>query len=259
MKPLQEWWASLDRSRQGAVGVGALALVLVGVVVAATLAPRGTEPVAVASAPVATTVASDALTTTLPIVEPKPTEVGVPTIKSLKELKERFGDPPTANRGRIRIPGLGIDAPIGVRSVPASLEMPAPTGPADVVLYDFPTAPHYGGMPGRGGNAVLSGHVDYSFKLPYAEANYTGLAVFALLRTVQPNSDQIQLQIDGRTLTYTVQWVRSISAEHGNWGDLLARDIGADAITIVTCDGAFNPVTQEYADRIVVRAVRSAF
>ena len=51
----------------------------------------------------------------------------------------------------------GIDAPLGVRSVPASLDMPSPTGPADVVLYDFSVAPHYGGMPGQGGNAVLSG------------------------------------------------------------------------------------------------------
>lgn len=258
MEPLTEWWAALDRSRRAALGVGGLALVLLAVVVIATSGLGKQEPVQVASAPVATNTAE--ATSAVPIVEPKPTETGVPTIKSLKELKERFGDPPTANRGRFRAPGLGIDAPVGIRSVPASLEMPAPTGPADVVLYDFSVAPHYGGMPGGGGNVVLSGHVDYSYKLPYADANYTGLAVFALLRTAQPNSDQIQLQFDGRTLTYTVQWVRSVSAEDGNWGELLAHDVGGmDALTIVTCDGAFNPTTQEYADRIVVRAVRSAF
>jgi sortase (surface protein transpeptidase) len=253
MKPLITWWAALDRSRRSALGVAALAVVLL-VVVAVAGSGIGRE-----SAAQATATAAAEPTSTVPVAEPKPTETGVPTITSLKELKERFGDPPTATRGRLRIPGLGVDAPIGVRSVPASLDMPSPTGPADVVLYDFSVAPHYGGMPGRGGNAVLSGHVDYSYKLPYANANYTGLAVFALLRTAQPNSDQIQLQIDGRTLTYTVQWVRSISADHGNWGDILANHVGGDALTIVTCDGDFNPATQEYSNRTVVRAVRTAF
>jgi len=257
MKPLMEWWATLDRSRRSAVGVAGLALVLLLVVVIATAGiGRGQAPQAVQ----ATATAAAVPATTVQIAEPKPTETGIPTIKTLKELKERFGDPPTATRGRLRIPGLGVDAPIGVRSVPASLDMPSPTGPADVLLYDFPTAPHYGGMPGRGGNVVVSGHVDYSYKLPYAEANYTGLAVFALLRTAQPNSDQIQLQFDGRTLTYTVQWVRSVSAISGNWGNLLANDVGGvDAITIVTCDGDFDPATQEYSNRTVVRAIRTAF
>jgi len=256
MKPLVEWWAALDRSRRSAIGVAGLAGVLL-VVVAIAGSGIGRTPAAPVAQVTATATAEP--TSTVAVVEPKPTETGVPTITSLKELKERFGDPPTAKRGRLRIPGLGIDAPIGVRSVPASLDMPSPTGPADVVLYDFAVAPHYGGMPGQGGNAVLSGHVDYSYKLPYADANYTGLAVFALLRTAQPNSDQIQLQMDGRTLTYTVQWVRSISAENGNWGDLLAHDVGGDALTIVTCDGDFNPATQEYSSRTVVRAVRTAF
>lgn len=258
MKPLMEWWAALDRSRRSALGVAGIALVLLAVVAIAS-SGIGREAPAQAVQTTATAAASEPVAAA-PVVEPKPTETGIPTIKTLKELKDRFGDPPTATRGRLRVPGLGIDAPVGVRSVPASLEMPSPTGPADVVLYDFPTAPHYGGMPGRGGNVVVSGHVDYSYKLPYAEANYTGLAVFALLRTAQPNSDQIQLQFDGRTLTYTVQWVRSVSAANGNWGDLLANDVGGvDAITIVTCDGDFDPATQEYTNRTVVRAVRSAF
>jgi sortase (surface protein transpeptidase) len=257
MKPLSEWWASEDPSRRAGLGVGAMAVLLIALVAGITAFNGGEghpAPVEVTSA-LAPTVAA---TSVLPVVEPHPTDTAVPTIKTLKELKERFGDPPSANQGRLRIPGLGVDAPIGIRAVPASLQMPAPTGPADVVLYDFSIAPEFGGMPGAAGNAVLSGHVDYSYKLPYANANYTGLGVFALLRTAQPNSDQVQIVMGGKTLTYTVQWVKTVSASTGNWADILAHDVGGDAITIVTCDGAFNPATQEYSDRTVLRAVRSS-
>ena len=254
MNPLTRWWASQDTSRRSAIGVGGLAVVLlVAVSIFTIFRTHPHEPVVVEVAPVPTVSATSIVT----LPDPSPTDVGVPTIRSLKELKERFGNPPTANRGRLRIPGLGVDAPLGVRAVPASLQMPAPTGPSDVVLYDFAVAPQFGGLPGGGGNAVFSGHVDYSYKLPYANANYTGLGVFALLRTAQPSSDQVQVTLDGRTTTYTVEWVRTLSAQSGNWGDVLAHDIGGDHITIVTCDGAFNPTTLEYSDRTVLRAVRT--
>ena len=156
MKPLTEWWAALDRSHRSALGVAALAVVLLVVVVITSsgIGRQTAVPVVQATA----TAAADP-TSVAVVVEPKPTETGVPTVTSLKELKERFGDPPTAKRGRLRVPGLGIDAPLGVRSVPASLDMPSPTGPADVVLYDFSVAPHYGGMPGQGGNEIGRAHV----------------------------------------------------------------------------------------------------
>lgn len=254
MNPLTQWWASQNTSRRSAMGVGGLAVILVAVVALFTIFGSRPEPVVVEVAPVPTASA----TSIVDLAEPSPTATGIPTLRSLKELKERFGDPPTANRGRIRIPGLGIDAPIGVRAVPGSLQMPAPSGPSDVLLYDFSVAPQFGGLPGDGGNAVFSGHVDYSYKLPYANANYTGLGVFALLRTAQPSSDQVQVTLDGRTTTYTVQWVRTLSAHSGNWGDVLAHDVGGEAITIVTCDGTFNPATLEYSDRTVLRAIKSS-
>src|SRR3712207_2298177 len=36
-----------------------------------------------------------------------------PLVRSLEELRERYGDPPDALYGRIRIPALGVDAPLG--------------------------------------------------------------------------------------------------------------------------------------------------
>ena len=59
-------------------------------------------------------------------------------------------------------------------------------------------------------------------------------------------------------LNFTVE-LREGAHHSGNWGGLLAHDVGGEALTIVTCDGDFNPATQEYSNRTVVRAVRTAF
>ncbi len=257
----QGWWAARTRAAQRNIvaGVGVASILLL---VAASLAvPRGAPRPAVAATPapaLAPAVVIAALTATPSIVvTPAPTVAGILTIGTLKELRERFGEPPDAKRGRFRIPQLGIDAPLGVRAVQLpGLVLDTPSGPADVVMYDFSAEPRYGGSPGAGGNAIFSGHVDYSHKLPYAAANYHGRAVLWDLRLLAVG-DAIEIVVDGQTLRYTVQWRQLVSAEHGNWDQLLARNAGADVITVITCDGAFDPKTQEYSSRTVVRAVRA--
>src|SRR5690606_32142166 len=57
------------------------------------------------------------------------------TISDLDELRERFGDPPDATYGTMRIPSIGIEAPIGTRVVGEDGVMADPTGPSDVVWY----------------------------------------------------------------------------------------------------------------------------
>jgi sortase (surface protein transpeptidase) len=255
------WWSRLPPPRRRALivtlaaavlAVGAGLIAMTGESPPPVVAERAGTPIAVASSVIDPGTPVAAIAT----AELEPTEVGLPTLSSLKDLRDRFGDPPSARRGRFRIPRIGVDAPLGIRAVPASLQLPSPAGPADVVLYDFGAAGDYwGGMPG-GGNAVFSGHVDYSYRLPYAEANYHGRAVFWDLRVLAPG-DEINILIDGVTFTYAVAWKRTLPASGEVWGEILQRDVGADAITLVTCDGEFNPATQEYNSRTVVRAVRA--
>lgn len=253
---LRQWWAAQTRAARlnlsAAAGVAAiLALVGASLLVSRRAPEQRLVAVTVASVP------REVTATPAPVVEPEPTAAGIPTVGNLKELRDRFGEPPDAKRGRFRIPQLGIDAPLGVRAVvPPGLVMYAPTGPADVVMYDFSADPRYGGSPGTGANAIFSGHVDYSYKLPYAAANYHGRAVFYDVRLLAPG-DQIDVVIDGQSLRYAVQWRQLVSADGGDWDRLLARNVGADSITLITCDGAFNPATQEYSSRTVVRAVRA--
>ena len=253
------WWAVQTRATQRniAAGLGVASILLL--VVVSLAVPRHAPPAVVIVASAASTPAPllAAITATPSVVvTPAPIAAGIQTVGTLKELGDRFGEPPDAKRGRFRIPQLGIDAPLGVRAVlPPDLVMHAPTGPADVVMYDFSADTRYGGSPGAGGNAIFSGHVDYSYKLPYAAANYHGRAVFWDVRLLAAG-DTIEIVVDGQTLWYAVQWRQLVTVEQANWDQLLSRRAGADVITLITCDGAFNPATQEYASRTVVRAVR---
>jgi sortase (surface protein transpeptidase) len=256
---MRTWWAGLPSSRRTAVAIG-FAAVILAVTAGVVALTGGTSPAVAVVITTPTSTAEPGVPTAVAAIataELEPTQTGLPTITSLKELRERFGDPESAKRGRFRIPRIGVDAPLGVRAVPGSLQLPSPVGPADVVLYDFgASSDAWGGMPGSGGNAIFSGHVDYSYRLPYAEANYHGKGVFYDLRILAPG-DEIAIVLDGRTTTYAVQWKRVVPAYGEQWGELLTSNVGGDAITLITCDGDFNAATQQYNSRTVIRAVRA--
>jgi LPXTG-site transpeptidase (sortase) family protein len=178
-----------------------------------------------------------------------------PTIKDLNELRATYGDPADATYGRMRIPAIGVDAPIGVRVVGADGAMPDPTGPSDVVWYDFQNMPGFGGVPGAGHNAVFAAHVDRAAYLDYAGVNYIGAGIFYSLSDLDPG-DLIELDIGGNTLYYIVAWRQTVSASDTQWADYLTSDVGIDSITLITCGGQFDAETHGYTKRTLVRATR---
>jgi sortase (surface protein transpeptidase) len=178
-----------------------------------------------------------------------------PTIKDLNELRATYGDPADATYGRMRIPAIGVDAPIGVRVVGADGAMPDPTGPSDVVWYDFQNMPGFGGVPGAGHNAVFAAHVDRAAYLDYAGVNYIGAGIFYSLSDLDPG-DLIELDIGGNTLYYIVAWRQNVSASDTQWADYLTSDVGIDSITLITCGGQFDAETHGYTKRTLVRATR---
>ena len=184
-------------------------------------------------------------------------EEGVPTVTSIAELHEVFGEPPFADVGRVRIPSLGVDAPISFRLVGDDGVLPNPVGPDEVSLYDLSALPGMGGLPGEeGSNAVLSGHVDQRTWLEYAQVNYVGLGIFAYLDNLTPGQ-QIDLEVYGGFHSYVVEWVREVGASSGGeWNDILSATPGVQAITLITCGGDFDPSSATYASRTVVRAVK---
>ncbi|MBM4415575.1 MAG: class F sortase, partial [Chloroflexi bacterium] len=181
---------------------------------------------------------------------------GAPLVRSLTELRERYGDPRDANYGRLRIPALGIDAPIGRRLVPPDGTLAEPIGPSDVTLYDFAGWPGYGGMPGAGGNAIIAGHVDRDAFLQYAGVRYLGPGIFYQLAQIG-EGDTIEVAAGGRTYRYHVIWVRETNAKLENWAAIMSSDVVPEAITLITCGGAFDDASGEYTHRTIVRALRS--
>lgn len=178
------------------------------------------------------------------------------TVYSLETLRSTYGDPPDANYGRMRIPSLHVDAPIGRRVVGRDGQLDDPTGASDVVWYDFAAIAGLGGTPGGGGNAVFAGHVDRAAFLAYAGVQYSGPGIFYSLDQLG-SGEVIEVAVNGKTTRYAVQWVRELNASSADWREIVSSKVGGDAITLITCGGTFDRATHEYSHRTVVRALRA--
>ena len=274
-----EWWGERPSVARWTILGGGAGLV-VGLVIAVALialSGGGSDTPEVVATPVRPSATADATEdpTPVPIVGslraaspaelddpfygvgaiPPAPEVGPPTVGSLSELHNQYGEAPDATLGRLRIPVLGVDAALGTRYVSGSA-MPNPTGPGDVVWYDFSEWPGLGGVPGAGGNAIFSGHVDYFAPVSWAEAIYRGRGVFFNVGLLSPG-DIIEVQIGGNTLQYAVAWREEVSAgTDGDWSTILSSNVGGDSITLITCGGEFDITQRSYNSRVVVRAQR---
>jgi sortase (surface protein transpeptidase) len=177
-----------------------------------------------------------------------------PVLHDLSAFRKKYGDPKQANYGRIAIPSIGVDAPLGRSVVGKDGALADPFGPTDVVWYDFGNRKDLGGVPGAGGNAVFAGHVDRAGLVEYAGANYSGPAVFFSLDRLTPG-DVIEITTNGKTLRYGIVWVKQVPSDT-DWNQLFSSKVLGDSITIVTCGGDFDYDKHEYLHRLVVRAVR---
>ncbi len=215
---------------------------------AATPAPGGTAPATATPEPTATPAP--------PTPDPTPTPApGDTVVTTISDLHAGYGEPPGAVLGRLRVPTLGIDAPLGVRLVGGDGQMPNPAGPSDVIWYDFSGWDGIGGSIGGGGNAVFSGHVDYAAHVPYADVDYRGRGVFFSLSLLSPG-DVIEVERAGESIRYAVSWRQTVNAEGTDWGEMLSSDVPVDSITLITCGGEFNYEERSYVDRVVIRAER---
>jgi LPXTG-site transpeptidase (sortase) family protein len=144
--------------------------------------------------------------------------------------------PPPA---RLVIPSIGVDASVIVLGIDENNVMQAPQSGEQVAWYDFSAAP------GSPGNAVMSGHVDYS-RAP---------AVFWRLRELKPGDRLLVYGRTGEEYRYTVGDVVSYRTA----GPPVEQILGAttyEALTLITCDGTFDPNARAYDHRLVIRAVR---
>jgi len=187
--------------------------------------------------------------TLTPLPSATPTPTALPPLEAAAAPAEgsdsHAPSGPAAESGmRMVIPKIGVNAPVTVRTMGLDGVMGTPNGRFDVVWYDFSAFSGMGGYPGSSGNAVFSGHVDYH---PHYEA------VFWDLRLLAPG-DIIEVYLpDGTVARYSVQWSQEIdpASDFSSY----CHDTGEATITIVTCQGTFNPSTGQYDHRLVVRGV----
>jgi len=174
---------------------------------------------------------------------PAPTAVPGRQVQAPSPIHQPEGSQIYGTADRLVIRRLGINAPVNISVVPPSGEMGVPLGANDVVLYDFSAVGGgLGGYPGRGGNTVIAGHVDY----------ICCLAVFAPLRYVQEGDVIDYYTGDGGHYQYVVQWFGDFPNDT-NWAPYMGG--GPDIMTLITCNGTFNQAAHEYDHRRLVRAV----
>ena len=141
---------------------------------------------------------------------------------------------------RLLIPAIGVDAPISVKGLRPDAVMDVPDGPEDVAWYNF-TA-----RPGMGGNAVISGHLDYR--------NY-GAAVFWRLKELH-EGDIVEVRLaDGSVLRYQVSLRLSYDARLAPVPEIVGPT-SKEVVTLITCGGTFDSGSRSYSQRLVVRAER---
>jgi LPXTG-site transpeptidase (sortase) family protein len=145
----------------------------------------------------------------------------------------------------LSIPAIGVDAGIYSRTIGDDGQMGDPSGPFQVIWYDFGANgwTGLGGVPGEpGANAVMAGHVDYI---------HVGRAVFYSIRDLQPN-DIITVNTDNGPINYAVQWSQWAEPDQDFTG--FVAQTGQESITLVTCIGSFS--AGHYSNRFIVRGVR---
>jgi LPXTG-site transpeptidase (sortase) family protein len=139
---------------------------------------------------------------------------------------------------RIRIPAIGVDAPVVVKGLDSERRMEAPDHPDEIAWYDF-TA-----LPGQGSNVVLAGHVDFAG---------VGPAVFWDLWRVRVG-DLVELGLaDGRVSRYRVTGLETVEERQAPV-ERIVGPTGQERLTLITCAGSYNPATGRYDQRLIVTA-----
>lgn len=173
---------------------------------------------------------------------------------SVPAWTKKYGEPKGTDFARLRIPSIGVNAPVGAWAVKGAV-MPEPYGPVDVAWYDLSAFPGQGGYPGDGKNAVFGAHADLNRDIASVGQHYTGPAVFWDLDQLKPG-DRVEVDLNGQTLKYSVVWSREVAASTTDWGQHWSNNVKVDSITLYTCSGKFNADTHEYTTRLIVRAER---
>jgi LPXTG-site transpeptidase (sortase) family protein len=137
---------------------------------------------------------------------------------------------------RLVIAAIGVDAKIEAQGLDSQRNLATPADFHDVAWYRL------GPMPGQPGNALLNGHVNW----------WTGDAVFTNLTRIKVGDEVRVIRADGVVVTFTVTGKQTVDAK-ARIASLFAPSSTA-TLTLITCSGVWNPLTQSDTERLLVSA-----
>lgn len=139
---------------------------------------------------------------------------------------------------RLRIPAIGVNAPVEQVSQKADGTMGTPTTFGDVAWYEP------GSKPGAPGNAVFAGHVDNAL---------TTAGVFEHLGDLKAGDYVSVEDAQGKTLLYRVVSSQSYPASQAPLEQIFAT-AGPAQLVLITCTGQWVTSQKQYDQRLVVVA-----
>lgn len=140
---------------------------------------------------------------------------------------------------RLKIPAIEVDADVEYVGLTADGAMDVPTNPDNVAWYQL------GPRSGENGNAVMAGH--------YGIWKDGQGSAFDQLHTLQ-TGDAIYVEDDGGIVTeFVVRDSRSYDPE-ADATDVFITNDGLPHLNLITCEGDWDSVTQNYSSRLVIFA-----
>jgi LPXTG-site transpeptidase (sortase) family protein len=136
----------------------------------------------------------------------------------------------------LRIPGIGVDAPIDSVGLTPEGAMDVPKGPATSAWFDL------GPRPGENGSAVIDGHFGWKDGIP---------AVFDNLSKLQKGDIVYVDDTTGSTTAFVVRDIETYG-HNEDASDIFASDDGKAHLNLITCGGVWNNAQKSYSNRLVV-------
>ncbi|MBK1783111.1 class F sortase [Prauserella cavernicola] len=162
------------------------------------------------------------------------------TPPSLPPSVSAEADAQVADPVRLRIPAIGVDAPVGPLEVDAHNVLPPPETNEGTGWW------RGGPEPGERGPAVIVGHVD----------SYQGPAVFFRLSELEPGQEILVERADGSTAGFVVARLERHAKDAFPTETVYGDTAGAE-LRLVTCGGEFAEQDRRYLDNVIVYAHRS--
>lgn len=147
---------------------------------------------------------------------------------------------PTPTNVRIKMPTLGVDAPVVRVGIDGQNKMVVPHNAKDVAWLDR------GGVPGYTNNVVLAGHIAYSH-VPGS---------FGRIGDLHPGDDLV-LQISGKSLHYRVQWA-CLFGRNTDRAEQIMGYTYAPSLTLISCGGGWDASAGTHTSRWAIRAQQVA-